>query len=201
MASAIALTALALWSLVAPQPDALASTKPPLDAKVRATSAKACAVDHDIVQLTIAGELLLVNQDVEPLILVRGSPVLEYWRIASDLQELTSSDWAHDSHYGTAPGGASPTLGAAPDGRFVVVQPGHRHAEPIQWSFFVVGSFNSSRWFAQGIAFPSVAWDEEAEQVASKAWSDLGRLWTRGIETAVFDVDIGSEPIPSCETV
>jgi hypothetical protein len=192
---------IAVLSLVALQPEAPTLVKPPLTAKVRATSAKACALDHDIVEFTFAGELTLVNESVEPVILKRGSPVLEYWRIATDLEALTARDWAHYSYYGTAPAGTSPTLGAAPDDRFVVVQPGRRHAEPIQWSFLVVGSFDSSRWVAQGIAVPSVEWDEESEHAASKAWSSIGRLWTGGIKTAVFDVDIGSEPIPWCDTV
>jgi hypothetical protein len=201
MTSALAWSAIVVWSWAVSQPDASAPTQPPIVATVRVTSAKACAVDHDIVQLTIGGELSLTNQGVEPLILARGAPALEYWRIANSLEDLSSRDWAHYSNFDTAQLMERHHIGKAPDSRFVVIPVGRQHTESIEWPFLVVGSFHASRWFAQGMAFPSVGWDEGVDQVASRAWSHVGRLWTRSIKTAVFEIDIGSNPLPSCETV
>ena len=171
----------------------------PLTATVLVKETSGCIVDDAMTRLTVKAEFRVKNDNTVPLILMRGAPLLYYWRTSTTLESIASQDWSHLSYYGPDKWGHPRQLGPRPDRRFVIITNERHHAESVEWSFFVIERLPEGGLWAQVVASPTDDWDPKVEEKTIAAWRPYGRLWVRGIRSQPFRIVLNGRGLSRCE--
>jgi len=172
-----------------------------LSLTTKITDQQYCATDYtDMAMLHLSLRLTYTNDSAQPLILYKGSDLIDYVLVAADSERILAKQYESNIHVGWVTSGPSALPEAGQPGKeFIVLQPGE--------SFQTTGSVNvipvaleprnqllKSGQHVMQVVVETWPTDEAQLEHLRKKWERFGYLWGANVRSQPMPLIVEAQP-------